>query len=98
MASALGMSTRAFRVKFTRRVGAQTSLREERDGRCVFYTAEGCRIYGSRPLQCRTFPFWLRVLSRRASWETVARSCPGMNRGRRYSCEEIEELLSLHGR
>ena len=36
---------------------AQLTLKEQRDGACVFLeTAGACRIYGARPQQCRDFP------------------------------------------
>ncbi len=93
IASSLGMKERDFRRLFTRKAGGRTSLKEKSDGRCVFYE-EGCRIYGVRPLQCRTFPFWLWNLARRENWDTMARECPGIGRGRFYTFEEIEELVA----
>jgi len=93
IASSMGIEEKEFRRVFTRKAGGRTSLKEETDGRCVFYE-EGCRIYGARPVQCRTFPFWLWNLVKRESWDTMARECPGMNRGRRYTQEEIEERLA----
>ena len=93
IAASLGMKEKEFRRVFTRKAGGRTSLMEESDGRCVFYE-EGCRIYAVRPVQCRTFPFWFWNLARRENWETLARDCPGMDRGRRYSREEIEERLA----
>ncbi|HEY7115458.1 MAG TPA: YkgJ family cysteine cluster protein [Tepidisphaeraceae bacterium] len=51
-----------------------------------------CGIYPVRPLQCRTWPFWEGNLSSRAKWESAAKRCPGMNRGRAFAREEIEAL------
>jgi uncharacterized protein len=70
------------------------TVREDAEGRCLFY-ADGCRVYPVRPLQCRTWPFWLSNLRSQARWERAARSCPGISRGRLYSREEILTLLSL---
>jgi Fe-S-cluster containining protein len=93
IAASLAMKEKEFRRVFTRKAGGRTSLKEESDGRCVFYD-EGCRVYDVRPVQCRTFPFWYWNLAKRENWETVAGECPGMNRGCRYSREEIEDLAA----
>jgi len=61
----------------------------------VLHPQSVCRIYQARPLQCRTWPFWEGNLGSRGSWERSAQRCPGMNRGRRYSLEEIERLRNI---
>lgn len=91
----LGITAETFRERCTRRADGRTSLTEEADGRCVFFRGEGCLIYPVRPGQCRTFPFWERNVRSREDWEQTARDCPGMDRGRLYTLEEIEELLAL---
>ena len=68
------------------------SIREDADGRCLFYE-DGCRIYPVRPAQCSTFPFWISVMRSQARWESVRRACPGIGKGRRYSREEILDIL-----
>lgn len=42
--------------------------------RCIFLGADGkeCSIYNSRPIQCRTYPFWPRLLSSPAEWDKEA--------------------------
>jgi Fe-S-cluster containining protein len=32
---------------------------KKESGSCKFYSPEGCRIYGARPLLCSTYPFYL---------------------------------------
>jgi Fe-S-cluster containining protein len=39
--------------------GSLTGIMCKKDGKCVFYTGEGCRIYEKRALLCRMYPFWL---------------------------------------
>jgi Fe-S-cluster containining protein len=60
---------------------------------CVFWK-DGCAVYGSRPLQCRTFPFWRSVLASAESWARAAGDCPGMGSGALHSAEEIEGHLA----
>jgi uncharacterized protein len=42
--------------------------------RCIFLGADGkeCSIYSSRPIQCRTYPFWPRLLSSPEEWNKEA--------------------------
>lgn len=63
------------------------------DGCCVFFEDKRCRIYDVRPQQCRTWPFWFNNLRSEGYWETIAKECPGIGRGRRYTKAEILALL-----
>jgi hypothetical protein len=76
----------------------QLSLREQENNDCVFWRGGGCSVYGHRPLQCRSFPFWQHQLADRRTWERVAESCPGVDIGRRYSREEIDRWLEMRRR
>jgi hypothetical protein len=67
-------------------------VRELDDGRCIFFEA-GCRIYPVRPLQCRTYPFWISTLRSPDRWQATCRQCPGIGSGRLYSREEILTML-----
>jgi uncharacterized protein len=88
-------------IKYCRMVDGRWSLNEvlspagEHD--CVFLRSDGagkrtCGVYGARPLQCRTWPFWAGNLGDAAAWERAGRRCPGMGMGREYSVGEIEAL------
>jgi hypothetical protein len=97
MADELGMELAAFNRKYTRRVRGRYSLREKRSGAewdCIFLDhIDGrrvCRLYKSRPRQCRTWPFWSENLNTPAAWAEVAKDCPGMNKGKSYDFVEIE--------
>jgi hypothetical protein len=58
----------------------------------VVQTRRVCTIYPVRPLQCRTWPFWDGLLATPGAWEGAIDRCPGMNRGRKFSFEQIETL------
>ena len=89
----LGIGHEDFLSRHTRRVFGLLSLKEDPDGRCVLFEAErGCRVYEARPLQCRTWPFWPRIVATRAAWEREAAECPGMGEGELFGAEEIERL------
>ena len=69
------------------------SLRERANGDCVLWQGT-CTAYPCRPAQCRTFPFWKDGLRSRKTFELVSRGCPGVDRGRRYTCEEILRIAA----
>lgn len=93
LAARLGLGVAAFLERHARRVYGLWSLREEADGRCVFFEpGAGCAVYEARPRQCRTWPFWPRILADREAWEREAVDCPGMGAGELHGCERIEEL------
>ncbi len=97
LAEYLHLSVDELRRRYLRRHGLRTSIREQpRTKDCLFLvpsaTGRGCAIYPVRPNQCRTWPFWSSNLTDPDAWNRAARRCPGINRGRWYSLEEIEAL------
>ena len=92
LAAFLKMSEGSFVAECCRPAGEVLSLRERDNGDCIFYES-GCKVYEVRPAQCRLYPFWLSILRSEERWHEEGRSCPGINRGRRHSREEILERL-----
>ena len=93
LAARLGLGVAAFLERHARRVYGLWSLREEADGRCVFFEpGTGCAVYEARPRQCRAWPFWPRILADREAWEREAADCPGMDSGELHGRERIEAL------
>ena len=95
IAEHVGLSMEEFEAEYVRRKPFGKSLKERANGDCVMLAGRGCSVYEVRPKQCRTWPFWRQVLRSRSAWESYARQCPGMNSGRLYSREEIEELADM---
>jgi len=93
IAAYLGMSVSQVVRAFLYRWKNGHSIREESDGRCLFFE-NGCRIYPVRPKQCRTFPFWLSNLRSEARWKTIRSECPGIGKGRLYTKADILDILS----
>lgn len=93
MARFLGIPLNEFKRKYTRRVGSRFSLLESKKTfDCVFLKDNKCRVYGARPTQCKTFPWWPQNLSSQEAWEAAARSCEGIRDGKEVvASEKIEE-------
>ena len=92
IAEEVGMASEQFEDTYVRKIGARRSLREFPNGDCVFFDTEnkGCQVYGARPIQCRTWPFWDSNLKSEKSWKETCEECPGSGAGKVYSLEEIE--------
>jgi len=88
MAGHLNMPRETFARKYVRREGTRLSLKERANGDCVLWDKR-CTVYECRPVQCRTFPFWKHALKSRAAFRQTSQSCPGIGKGRLYTCEEI---------
>jgi Fe-S-cluster containining protein len=93
LADFLDIPLEEFTRTYCRRVFLSISLRERPNGDCVLLGPSGCLAYPARPSQCRTFPFWKSNLGSRRRWDAVKRRCPGLNRGRLYSRDEIEHIM-----
>lgn len=90
IAAFLELEPAVFRKKYVRRVDGGLSLKERRNGDCVFFS-NGCTIYPVRPVQCRTYPFWFRNVRTEREWKQTVKDCPGIGQGRLYSQQEILE-------
>lgn len=91
LADHVGLSVEAFEHKYVRRVGVRRSLVEFPNGDCVFFDGESrrCTVYGLRPRQCRTWPFWHSNVQSEEAWAETCQVCPGSGHGRLYPIEEV---------
>ena len=85
----LDLPPQEFLSRYTLREDGHILLRMDEPA-CLFLGESGCTVYEARPVQCRTFPFWKENLKSRASWETLARFCPGIGQGPNHSRERIQ--------
>ena len=92
MAGEMGLEIDAFEGKFVRQVGKDKSLIEYPDGDCIMLDprTRKCTVYHSRPIQCRTWPFWDSNLKKRKDWKETCEVCPGAGTGKLYELPEIE--------
>lgn len=92
LATLLGTSVDEFEDQYVRRVGARKSLKEFPGGDCVLLDSQTrkCTVYGARPRQCRTWPFWDSNLKTPADWQHTCSVCPGSGKGKLHQLEAIE--------
>lgn len=91
------MNVDKVREEFIHRIGNRFSINEQPVNKdCAFLTdtgtGKGCAVYPVRPNQCRTWPFWDYNLDDPDDWNEAATGCPGINRGKLYTFQEIEIL------
>ena len=97
IADFLKLPIKAVRGRFIRNEGRRTTIIEDPQTKdCIFLQTvsgqRGCAIYTARPTQCRTWPFWPGNLATPDAWNRTAQRCAGINRGRLYSHDQIEQL------
>lgn len=92
MADELELPFDTFQRRHVRLVGEAKSLIEYPNGDCILLDPKTrkCTVYQSRPIQCRTWPFWDSNLEKRKNWKETCEVCPGAGVGQLYTLEQIE--------
>lgn len=80
LSSHLSLSLESFISRYVRRVDNRLSL-IDRPGsdHCIFLKDKQCSVYEARPIQCRTFPWWVDQIRDEASWKAAGEHCEGIN-------------------
>lgn len=75
----LQMKEEEFVAKYTRLVGNRLSL-IDRPGTadCIFLKDKKCSAYEARPVQCKTFPWWVDQISSQKAWLEAKEFCEGI--------------------
>ncbi|HWB20839.1 MAG TPA: YkgJ family cysteine cluster protein [Phycisphaerales bacterium] len=103
MARELNVPEQEFLKAYARRVGVSWSLKEKQTDHgldCIFLDRETrpgkalCKVYKSRPTQCRTWPFWPEMLESAEAWRDFKKRtpCPGMDTGKSYTYAQIRVI------
>ena len=101
LARRFGITREEFIRRYTHDTAAGRSLREVSSDHgldCIFLDRTKipgravCGVYEDRPMQCRTWPFWKSNLQAPWAWSRASRNCPGINKGTRYTVQQIRIL------
>lgn len=95
ISSCMGIKKDVFARNYLRSIDGKLSLLEYGNGDCIMYD-NGCKIYAVRPCQCRAFPFWKWNLETRSEWEKLKRTCPGIDKGKLHTLQDIRAGLELY--
>ena len=97
LATRFGMDEDGFIAAYCKEVeigpARRVSLREQENHDCILWQNGACSVYGSRPVQCSTYPFWEGNLMSQEQWNREAKECPGIGIGRVHSREDIEAAI-----
>ncbi len=95
MAGELKVDIQTFADLYTRKINGRWALKEKAQSYdCIFLDDGRCSLYGARPTQCRTFPFWPEHLSCKKAWDEL--ECEGKSDDAPLiSFERIEAMRKL---
>jgi hypothetical protein len=80
LAAHKGLEPTEFARQYTRLVDGQLALLDQNEsGDCIFLKDKQCTVYEGRPIQCKTFPWWIHHLRSREEWDEAGQSCEGIN-------------------
>ena len=64
-------------------------------GNCIFLKDNKCTVYKSRPIQCRTWPFWPENMNTKTWNNDIAKNCPGVGKGKVKTKKEILKQVQI---
>jgi Fe-S-cluster containining protein len=79
LARHMKIEAEAFAHHYVRRVEGRLALIDKAGSEdCVFLENKQCTVYEARPVQCRTFPWWVSHLETPEDWRAAAERCEGI--------------------
>lgn len=79
LAKHFSLSDEEFSHTYTRHVENNLALIDlPGSGDCIFLKENRCSVYESRPIQCRTFPWWIHNLREPEDWKEASKYCEGI--------------------
>ena len=84
-------SEKNFIKKYCQKTDGFIHLKElkKNRGNCIFLKNNKCSVYKSRPIQCRTWPFWNENMNAKTWNLDIAKNCPGVGKGKLIKKNEI---------
>ncbi len=70
LADHLALSTEEFAARYTYQIDDKISLIDRpSSSECIFLKDNQCSVYEARPVQCRTFPWWIHLIESPDDWK-----------------------------
>ncbi len=80
LAKHFNLSDEEFTQRYTRTIDGQLALQDQNEGGdCVFLKDKQCTVYDARPIQCKTFPWWIHHLRDPEDWKDAGARCEGID-------------------
>jgi Fe-S-cluster containining protein len=96
----LKISKEEFVKRYTKSFNGRLSLRDDLPNYSCIFLKDGkfCQVYNARPLQCKTYPYWLGNISSESQWMEESARCEGINHPDApwISKEHIERIAAIH--
>ena len=91
------LSVKAFKKKYCQITDGFIHLTEKKElnGNCIFLKNNKCTVYKSRPIQCRTWPFWPENMNTKTWNNDIAKNCPGVGKGKVKTKKEILKQVQI---
>ena len=81
LAAYFSLSEEEFCAKYTQETDGFCVLRDiEGTQDCIFLQDNRCSAYEARPIQCKTFPWWIFNLRSPADWQEAKERCEGIEK------------------
>ena len=89
------LSIEDFKFQYCQTTDGFIHLKEKNslNGKCIFLKNNRCRVYESRPSQCRTWPFWNENMNAKIWNEEIFNNCPGIGKGKKVKADIIKKFL-----
>ena len=96
LAKLFNLSLKKFINKYCSKKDNYYHLKEVyKNGDCIFLKKNRCSVYKSRPIQCRTWPFWKENLNAKQWKKDIVKFCPGIGKGKFISEKKISQIIKI---
>ena len=95
LSSHFNLEINVFKKQYCSKTDGFIHLKElnKNNGNCIFLNEKRCTVYKSRPVQCRTWPFWNENMNAKTWNSNISKNCPGIGKGKVIKKDQILKFL-----
>ena len=95
LSSHFNLEINDFKKQYCSKTDGFIHLKElkKNNGNCIFLNEKRCTVYKSRPVQCRTWPFWNENMNAKTWNNNISKNCPGIGKGKIIKKDQILKFL-----